>query len=112
MGRRGAHPYCRPNGEPQPEHREVAIMHVQRRAWERLGIAMSKPEVEELSREIERGKFGEAKRRDRRGRDHYAVTIGGHAVRVIYCPRLGTAVTLFKRPFGTKRGDNECPRTH
>ena len=106
-----ARPYCRPNGQPKREHRDVAFMHVLRRAWERLGLALSKPQVEELSRNIERGKFGPAKRRDPRGRDHYVVEIGGHTVRVIYCPRLGTAVTLFKRPFGTKKGD-KCPTTH
>lgn len=105
MARRGAHPYCRPNGEPQPEHREVAIMHVQRRAFERLGVAMSKGDVECLATRIADGKFGAPKRPARNGRFVYIVKIGGKTVRVIYCPRLAMVVTLYIRPFGTKRGD-------
>lgn len=83
-------------------HRENAIRHVQRRTWERLGIALSVPEVLQLSAKCAAGELSNI---DQRGHHHVEMNIKGHDVRVIYCPRLALIVTMFQRPIGKKRND-------
>lgn len=97
--------YPRPSGRPKLDHRENAINHVQRRCWERLGLALARRDVEELSAKCASGSFGAPGRIDREKRQHFAAVLRGHDVRLIYCPALGVVVTLYQRPLGTKKGD-------
>lgn len=83
-------------------HRANIIRHLQRRAWERLGLALSVPEVLALSSECARAELGNA---DQHGNHHVEMNIKGHDVRAIYCPRLALIVTMFQRPIGKKRAD-------
>lgn len=86
-------------------HREHALRHVQARAWERLGVALSTPEVIRLSERCAAGEFGVLGNPDGHGRFHVQTVLRGHDVRLIYCPTLKVVVTLLQRPIGRKSGD-------
>lgn len=88
-----------------PAHRQNALLHVQRRAWERLGVALSTPDILALSAKCASGELGELGLADHGGRHHVMTTIRGHDVRLIYCPNLGLVVTFFQRPMGCKSMD-------
>lgn len=87
------------------QRRERVILHVQRRAYERIGVVITKREIIALSEKCADGAFGAPGNVTRFGREHYGTEIRGHSVRLIYCPNLGLVTTLYQRPIGCKRGD-------
>lgn len=101
------HPFTQPRATRAPagDHRENALMHVQRRAWERLGVALTKKDVEALSAKCADGGFGRPGRTARDGRQLFGAVLRGHDVQLIFCPILGVVVTLYQRPLGSKKGD-------
>lgn len=80
--------------DPDPAaHREAAMLHARKRAWQRCGLALGLPELERLAEKARRGK-GTRTRDAGLNRAVWELRWNGRTIVVVYDSALDCVVTV------------------